>query len=140
MNDDCIFCQIVSKKAPAGILFENELVLSFIDIRPVNQGHALVIPKSHVQLVEDIASEEIFFELFRVGKKIQLLIKEKIPDITGFNYLIANGEDAGQEIFHVHLHIIPRKHEDGFGFKFGPNFGKILTREEIDEVRSIILS
>ena len=140
MSTDCIFCKIVSKNAPAGILFENELVMSFLDIRPVNEGHSLVIPKEHVQYVEGISSEEIFLELFKVGKKIQLLLKEKIPGITGFNYLIANGEDAGQEVFHVHLHIIPRKENDGFGFKFGPNFGKISTLDEITAIRKKILS
>lgn len=140
MKDDCIFCQIAEKKSPAGILFENKLVMAFIDIRPVNEGHALVIPKTHVKLIEEIESEEVFLELFRVGKKIQLMIKEKIQGITGFNYFIANGEDAGQEVFHVHLHIIPRYPNDGFGIKFGPNYGKILNQEEIKNVRNKLLN
>lgn len=54
MKDDCIFCQIAEKKSPAGILFENKLVMAFIDIRPVNEGHALVIPKTHAKLIEEI--------------------------------------------------------------------------------------
>ena len=140
MTNDCIFCQIVEKKAPTGILFENDLVMALIDIRPVNEGHTLIIPKKHAELVEEIDSEEAFLELFRVGKKIQLMLKKKVPGITGFNYFIANGEDAGQEVFHVHLHIIPRHPEDGFGIKFGPNYGKNLTQEEIKNLRNKLLN
>ena len=140
MNKDCIFCQIVAKKAPAGVLFENDLVMALIDIRPVNEGHTLIIPKKHAVLVEEIDSEETFFELFRVGKKIQLMLKEKLPGITGFNYFIANGEDAGQEILHVHLHIIPRKPDDGFGIKFGPDYGKILTQDQILNIRNKLIN
>ena len=140
MVKDCIFCQIVDKKAPAGILFENDLVMALIDIRPVNEGHTLIIPKKHAMFVEEIDSEEVFIELFKVGKKIQLMLKEKLSGITGFNYFIANGEDAGQEVFHVHLHIIPRKPNDGFGIKFGPDFGKILTQEQIMTIKNKILN
>jgi len=138
MKDECIFCKIVEKKAPAGILFENDLVMAFLDIRPVNIGHTLIIPKIHVQTIDQLDSEDVFSELFNVGKKIHKLLK-KLPGVTGFNYLIANGVDAGQEVFHVHLHIIPRKPNDGFGYKFGPNFGKILTQEEISELIHTLL-
>lgn len=140
LDKDCIFCQIVDKKAPAGVLFENNLVMALIDIRPVNEGHTLIIPKKHATYVEEIDSEEVFLELFKVGKKIQLMLKEKLPSITGFNYFIANGEDAGQEIFHVHLHIIPRKPNDGFGIKFGSSYGKILTQDEIMKIRDKLLN
>lgn len=140
MSEDCIFCKIVAKEAPAGILFENDIVMAFLDIRPVNIGHTLVIPKKHFVTIDEINSEEIYNELFKVGKKMLLLLKKKFPDSTGFNYLIANGKDAGQEVFHVHLHIIPRKHDDGFGFKFGPNFGVTLTKDEISQISKILLS
>ena len=139
MNDDCIFCKIVDKKLPAGILFENDLVMAFLDIRPVNVGHSLVIPKIHVETIDQLESEEIYNSLFNVGKKVHNMLKNKLPDVTGFNYLIANGVDAGQEVFHVHLHIIPRKPNDGFGYKFGPNFGKILTQDEITKTVKMLL-
>ena len=138
MSENCIFCKIVAKQSPAGIVFENDLVVAFLDIRPVNTGHILVIPKKHFVTVDEIDSEEIFTELFKIGKKVHLLLKEKFPMNSGYNYLIANGKDAGQEVFHVHLHIIPRKPNDGFGFKFGPNYGKTLSVNEIQGVLSIL--
>ena len=140
MPKNCIFCKIVSKEAHAGILFEYDHVISFLDIRPVNTGHTLIIPKKHYATVEEIDSEATYTELFSVGKKILILLKKKFPDSTGFNYLIANGEDAGQEVFHVHLLIFPRKSNDGFGFKFGPNFGITLTKDEISQLSQFILS
>ena len=138
MNEECIFCQIAQKKSPAGILFENDIVVAFLDIRPVNPGHILIIPKAHVQTIDEIESEEVYSELFSVGKKMHIRLKDKLPDVTGFNYLIANGKDAGQEVFHVHLHIIPRKPDDGFGYKFGPNYGKILSQDEIKEMLNLL--
>ena len=139
MNEDCIFCQIVQKKMPAGILFENDLVMAFLDIRPVNDGHCLVIPKIHIVEVDEISSKEILSELFLIGQQMHKLLKAKLPEVTGFNYLIANGKDAGQEVFHVHLHIIPRKPDDGFGFKFGPNYGKTLSKDDVVEMRNRLL-
>ena len=138
MNEECIFCKIVQKESPAGILFENDLVVAFLDIRPVNPGHTLIIPKTHVQSIDELQSDDVYSELFKIGRKIHLLLKDKLTDVTGFNYLIANGKDAGQEVFHVHLHIIPRKPNDGFGYKFGPNFGKILSHEEIKDMLELL--
>lgn len=138
MTEECIFCNIVQKKSPAGILFENDIVIAFLDIRPVNPGNTLIIPKVHVQSIDEIQSDEVYSELFRVGRKIHLLLKDKLTGVTGFNYLIANGKDAGQEVFHVHLHIIPRKTNDGFGYKFGPNYGKVLSQKEIKDMLELL--
>ena len=139
-NQTCLFCAIVNKKLHAGILYEDDKVMAFLDIRPVNEGHTLIIPKDHYETIDLVNDEAVYNKLFMTGKKIQLLLKEKLDNITGFNYLIANGRDAGQEVFHVHLHIIPRKTNDGFGFKFGPNYGILLSEKEKDELTKKLLS
>ena len=133
----CIFCKIVQKQSEAAILYEDEDVLAFLDIMPVNRGHSLVIPKTHYEVVEEM-DEKIYLKLFSVGRSLLNKIKEALPETTAFNYLIANGKDAGQEIFHVHLHIIPRKPNDGFGFKFGPNYGKKISFEERNRIAAKI--
>ena len=138
-NISCIFCKIIARQMPAALLYEDNKILAFIDNRPVNEGHSLVISKKHAELVEEL-DEETFSRLFIVGRQIQLLIKNVYPEVTGFNYLIANGKDAGQEIYHVHLHIIPRKLSDGFGFKFGTNYGRILSENEKVQIAKRILN
>ncbi|MFQ6126680.1 MAG: HIT family protein [Candidatus Heimdallarchaeota archaeon] len=135
----CIFCKIVQKQSEAAILYEDDEVIAFLDIMPVNEGHCLVIPKTHHKLVEEM-NEKTYLKMFSVGRSLLVKIKETLPETTAFNYLLADGKDAGQEIFHVHLHIIPRKPNDGFGFKFGPNYGKKLSLEEKTRIAAKILS
>jgi diadenosine tetraphosphate (Ap4A) HIT family hydrolase len=117
------------KRIFAAILFEDKNYLAFVDICPVNEGHTLIIPKKHYVLVEEM-EEQAYMQLFVIGRQLAHQIKTNIPPTTAINYLIADGKDAGQEIHHVHLHIIPRFPKDGFGFKFGPKYGKLLTEKE----------
>lgn len=112
---DCIFCNIIEKKSPAEILFENEKVISFLDINPMNYGHALVIPKVHCKDFLEVPFEyysELLSVMNLVGNKI---IKSLAPD--GFNIVANNGLAAGQSVFHFHFHIIPRYNDDQFKFK-----------------------
>ncbi|NHJ84455.1 MAG: HIT family protein [Asgard group archaeon] len=136
MSDSkCIFCKIIGKKEFAAIIYEDEDVMAFMDIRPVNEGHALIVPKKHEKYVTDL-DEELFLKLFPIGYRIAKRIKEVYPEITDFNFLIADGENAGQEIPHVHLHVIPRQKRDGFGFKLPKGFLiRLISKEERKRVR-----
>ncbi|MHA1194389.1 MAG: HIT family protein [Promethearchaeota archaeon] len=139
-NPDCIFCKIIKKEIFAAILYEDDDIIAFMDIKPINPGHALIIPKNHVVLVEEL-EEELFLKLFPVARKIATKIKEKIPETTAINYFIADGEDAGQEVFHVHLHVIPRKPNDGFKFVFDEEYyNRILSEKEREEVKNKLLN
>ena len=141
MNEDpdCLFCKIVKKEIFAAILYEDDDVIAFMDIKPINPGHALIIPKKHAVLVEEL-EEELFLKLFPVARKIATKIKEKIPETTAINYFIADGEDAGQEVFHVHLHVIPRKPNDGFKFVFDEEYyDRILSEKEREEIKNKLL-
>ena len=105
---DCIFCKIVTKEIPAKILYEDDDTLSFLDAFPVAKGHTLVIPKAHFPQIQDM-SDVVNQKLFSTVHKII----PKIDSIKGSTLvLIHNGKDSGQEIMHVHVHLIPRGPED----------------------------
>ena len=134
----CVFCDIVRDEAPASMVYEDDQVMAFMDIRPVNVGHLLVVPRNHAA---DLASldEEMGGHLFQVGMKLADAIRRAAPRQSGVrcegvNLFLADGEAAGQEVFHVHLHVIPRFRGDGFGFRFGPDYGRLPGRAMLDEV------
>jgi|TARA_B100001750_G_C15000535_1_gene347193 histidine triad (HIT) family protein len=105
---DCIFCKIISKDVPAKILYEDEYSISFLDAFPVAKGHTLVIPKKHFAQIQDMSSD-INQKLFDTVHKMIT----KIDSVKGSTLvLIHNGKDSGQEIMHVHVHLIPRGIDD----------------------------
>ncbi len=111
---NCIFCDIIAGKAHAEVLYEDESVISFLDIRPVNYGHTLVIPKAHYENFLAVEKKDLE-SLIVVTQKISSAIAKSInPD--GFNIVANNGIAAGQTVFHFHLHIIPRFSHDDFNF------------------------
>ena len=105
MSDDCIFCKIVRKEAPASVVYEDNQVMAFMDIRPVNQGHTLIIPKKHYVDIFDI-TEGLLGDTHKVAKKIATAIM-RATKADGFSIVQQNGAAAGQDIFHIHVHIIP---------------------------------
>jgi len=108
---DCVFCKISVKEIPSRVIFETKNCLAFLDAFPLAVGHTLIIPKSHYKKIQDLPSE-INTELFSA---IQKVIK-KIDTVTGSTLIaIHNGEDSGQEIPHVHVHLIPRSKNDNAG-------------------------
>jgi len=102
---DCIFCKISKGEIPCDKIYEDEISLAFLDINPVNLGHALVIPKEHFQNIYDLP-ENIAAHLIKIAKKIGIALKKIGSD--GTNITTNNGEAAGQIIFHSHIHVIPR--------------------------------
>ncbi len=114
---NCIFCDIVERKARAEILFENDKIISFLDIRPVNFGHTLVIPKRHYKDFISLPNDELP-GLIKVTQQMSAAVQKGLnPD--GFNLIVNNGISAGQTVFHFHFHIIPRFAND---FNFKPRF------------------
>ena len=103
---DCIFCKIIKGEIPSSMVFDDEKVVAFLDINPVHKGHTLVIPKEHYEnLIK--TPDEIVGEIWKVTKKIGKAVKEAIQ-ADGINFGVNNGKAAGQEVFHTHIHIIPR--------------------------------
>ena len=108
---DCIFCKIALKEIPAKILVETDLCLGFLDAFPLAKGHALVIPKNHYEKIQNMP-KELNIELFTM---VHELIS-KIDSLTGSTLVaIHNGKESGQEIPHVHVHLIPRSKTDSAG-------------------------
>lgn len=130
---DCIFCKIINSELPASLIYEDDHVIAFMDIQPVNPGHILVVPKIHKELIAEL-DEDLTSRLFNVGAKINMAIRKSNVKSEGINYFLADGEAAGQEVFHTHLHIIPRFQNDGFGLKFHETYYELPKREELDEI------
>ena len=108
---DCIFCKIIARKVPAKILNETSHSICFLDAFPLTKGHVLVIPKNHHKKIQDMSSSENsdLFSLVHV-------MMSKVDSITGSTLIaIHNGETAGQEIPHVHVHLVPRSESDSAG-------------------------
>ncbi len=101
-----IFEQIIAREIPATIIYEDESVVSFLDIRPANKGHALVVPKHPYVNMFD-ADSDVLAHMMRVAQKIARAQKA-ILNADGVNLLMNNGAFAGQEVMHAHLHVIPR--------------------------------
>ena len=105
-EENCIFCKIVQKQAPASILYEDDAVMVFLDIRPLNMGHTLVIPKAHYVDIFDIPTKELA-AIHIVAKKVSFAVK-KATAADGISIIQQNGKAAGQDIFHFHVHVVPR--------------------------------
>jgi histidine triad (HIT) family protein len=133
----CIFCKIVKGNAPSSKVYEDEICSAYMDIQPVNPGHILVIPKTHFKDLSDLPAE-IGGYLFQVAQRIALTLPMTNVKNEGVDLFFAHGEAARQDVFHVHLHIIPRYKGDGFGFKFGPNYRNLPERSELDAIATQI--
>ena len=108
---DCIFCKIVKREIPAKIIAETGKSLAFIDAFPLTKGHSLVIPKNHYAKVQDIATDD-YADLFETVRKVI----SKVDKISNATLLaVHNGKESGQEVPHVHVHLIPRSSEDSAG-------------------------
>ena len=115
MRNDCIFCAIADGEIPSFKVYEDDLVVAYLDINPFTEGHALVIPKAHFAGLLDTPDETLAAVVVRV-KKVATHLKAALP-CDGFNILQNNGEAAGQTVKHVHFHIVPRYGGAPFAFE-----------------------
>ncbi len=106
----CVFCKIINNEIPCYKVYEDDKVLAFLDIKPVNPGHTLVIPKTHYQNLEEISEDDLAF-LMNAVKKIGKLLKDKL-NVIGYNVHENNDLIAGQAVPHIHFHLIPRVEGD----------------------------
>jgi histidine triad (HIT) family protein len=127
---DCIFCNIINKEAPSEIIYEDDDIISILDVNPINYGHLLVMTKQHFDNFLTVPNEL----LHKLISKVQFLagIVKRSTSADGFNTMSNNGIAAGQRIFHFHFHIIPRFEND---FKLNL-ISKTYTNEEITKISS----
>ncbi|MFC1834148.1 HIT family protein [Thermodesulfobacteriota bacterium] len=110
-SPDCIFCKIVAGEIPSTKIYEDDLSLGIMDVAPINKGHLLVIPKEHFETILEI-DHSLYGHLTTVMCRIAGAVHEAIePD--GMNILQLNGKAANQVVPHLHIHLVPRWHEDG---------------------------
>ena len=127
MKNDCVFCAIAAGEIPSFKVYEDELVLAYLDINPFSKGHTLVIPKEHSSGLLDTSDETLAALISRV-KKIAGHLKSALP-CDGFNILQNNGEAAGQTVMHIHFHIVPR---------YGMEPVEFVSRKgDMDELKSL---
>jgi histidine triad (HIT) family protein len=133
---DCPFCEIVAGRAPGAIVYEDEQSAALMDIYPVYAGHTLVIPRLHYK---DLVScpKDLAAHLFTVAGSLGPAIMEATGG-TAFNVWTANGEDAGQRVFHLHLHVLPRFSDDKFGLRFPKGFPAVKDQDELEAMAARI--
>ncbi|GAA5044508.1 HIT family protein [Nocardia callitridis] len=119
MDPYTVFGEIVAGRAPASKVYEDADVLAFMDIRPFTPGHLLVIPKVAARSLAEL-DPEVGGKLFQVGQRLAAALRGSVIGCDGVNLFLADGVTAGQEVFHVHLHVIPRTAGDGFGLRGRP--------------------
>lgn len=138
-DENCIFCKIAGGKVPARVVMQNDRAVALLDAFPLAAGHTLVIPKSHYAKVQDMGKQDAM-AVFEIMWKVAGAV-EAGSQVNASTIAIHNGSDAGQEIPHVHMHIVPRKRSDGAGaihsmFKSRPK----LSPQEMDSLRDKITS
>ena len=130
-KSECIICKILDGSEPASYVYRDDRCAAFMDIQPVNPGHVLVVPNEHAPFLRNLDAETAA-HLMRISHRLTAALRASGLRCEGVNLFLADGEAAGQEVFHVHLHLFPRYRGDGFGLKFGPHFVK-RARAELDE-------
>ena len=115
---DCIFCKIIAGEIPSTTVYEDDDVKAILDVNPAARGHVIVLPKAHAENIFSIPDEDLK-KAICVAKKIAAAVK-KAYNCDGVNILQNNGEAAGQSVFHLHIHVIPRFDGDTVNMKWKP--------------------
>ena len=132
VNDpNCVFCAIVAGRAEASFVYEDDSILAFMDINPVTPGHLLVIPRDHLPALADV-DDALGARMFNVAQELAAAIRASDLRSDGINLFYADGEAALQEVFHAHLHVIPRFPDDGF--VIDADWGAKPAREDLDAI------
>ena len=136
-SPNCIFCKIIRREAAASIVLEDDITLAFMDILPMTPGHTLVVPKSHAAYIEDMREGNVG-PILETARKVAAALRRSGLRCEAVNLYLANGKEAGQEVFHVHMHVIPRFRGDGFGIRVGPDYGRVAAREDLEAIAAKI--
>jgi diadenosine tetraphosphate (Ap4A) HIT family hydrolase len=136
LDPKCIFCAIVSGAAPASVVHEDEQLIAFCDLMPINRGHLLIAPKQHATNLAELP-EPTGALMFPLAQRLAARIRRSPIPADGINLILADGAAAGQSVFHVHLHVIPRVIKDGFGLHAG---ARAAIRSDLDQVARLLIT
>ena len=136
---DCIFCRIVHGELPASVIYRDERCMAFMVIHPINAGHTLVIALRHAAHLADLDPKD-GAHIFRGGQQVAGALRSQVggPRCEGVNLFLADGRVAGQDVYHVHLHVIPRYLGDGFGLRLPRHYGSAPARSELDQISAAL--
>lgn len=135
--EGCIFCKIIKGDADASFVYKSEQVTAFMDLNPINKGHVLVVPNNHHKRFTSV-EESLVGEMFKVAQKILKAIESSEIKCEGTNLFLSDGEVAGQEVMHSHLHIAPRFKGDGHRVGFSGCDPDESTRDKLDTTADLI--
>jgi RimJ/RimL family protein N-acetyltransferase/diadenosine tetraphosphate (Ap4A) HIT family hydrolase len=139
MSDTCTFCKILRSELPASFVYQDNDISAFLDIHPINRGHILIIPNSHYEFFEQIPSQ-VFAKMTNTAQEIQRAFAKAGIKAEGSNVFLSNGEIAGQEVPHAHLHITPRYRGDGHRMGFSGTDPDPAARAELNQISKSISS
>ncbi len=130
----CLFCSIAEKRVPASVVYEDEDTLAFLDVNPMAPGHTLIIPKSHAETILDLEEDKLGLLIEAVASVEKLIFESLKP--SGFTWGVNQGKISGQEVPHLHIHLVPRFPGDG-GSSF-QGLVKNIPKESIKEIAAKI--
>lgn len=131
-----MFCEILRGESPASFTHQDDTVVAFMDIQPITRGHMLVVPREHAPFMNDV-NETVAMRTFRIARRLSALARTTLG-ASGVNLLVADGEAAFQDVFHFHVHVIPRYPFDGFGLTFPPTYDAPPGRVALDAIAEAI--
>ena len=133
IEEDCIFCKLANGKIPTNSIYEDEDFNVIMDLSPASRGHAIILPKNHAANLFELGEEDAS-KIMLVAKKCANAMKKTL-NFDGFNVLQNNGETAGQTVFHLHVHLIPRYKHDGVTIKFAEHNETEDVSKVAEEIR-----
>ncbi|MDO8521187.1 MAG: HIT family protein [bacterium] len=134
--DDCLFCKIIAGTVPCEKIYEDEHVLAFLDIHPINRGHTVIIPKTHSDNIYNIPSKN-FCDLMEIVRMLAPKVKNAV-NADGTNIGMNNDRAAGQVVFHAHIHIIPRFDNDGHKHWYGTPYKEGEAQVVAEKIRAVV--
>lgn len=133
-SGECVFCAIVGGRTPASVVAEDDGLIAIMDLRPVTTGHLLVLPTAHYAGLADLPPT-VGARMFALGHRLSAAVRRSGVRCAGINLFLADGEAAGQEVDHVHLHVIPRYPGDKFHISAD---WQVRPRAELEETATKI--
>jgi histidine triad (HIT) family protein len=134
----CIFCDLVRGAGEVSVCYEDATALAFMDVQPVNAGHTLVVPKQHFESMIDLP-HDVAMHLFDVALQLGAVIR-KVSGADGMNMVVNSGQAAGQDVFHYHVHLIPRRAGDRFDIDLPFGGSEMPDRTLLDATAAMIIA
>jgi diadenosine tetraphosphate (Ap4A) HIT family hydrolase len=126
----CTFCRIVDGSEPGSVVYADGLVVAFLDVMPINRGHTLIVPRRHMAFLSEVAPDE-GARMFEVAQRVDVAFRKSKLRCDAVNLILNDGAEAGQRVFHTHLHVVPRVLGDSLRRDLN---AEMPTREDLDAV------